>query len=360
MRQSCSAVKRLSEQPRDSSGQRRRALYADLLPQNRAHREFETVPASRHPQSRLGGQSLRQRRIAAQRSRNVHPIGIEIEHRPDALDNRKQRLRIANLNASRQRAVRLIERNFKPPRAPIHPDRTPVAARLNHLDAGRRAQREKRQHSLPVIRRPETQLELILILRLRQLLPRDPPNLRRRSPIRPLNCCIESPHAAKSRRQRDLPHRQPRLVDQFFREVQTPRVGNGDGRRAQMPQKQPPQMPRSDAQPFRQHLHAAVFQTALADETQRPRDCVRCAQPRRRSRRALRPAAQARTKSRFRRRSRRRKVTAVLLLGRRRRTDRAAIHAAVRHADVKLAVEARIARQPRPLTYSPVQCHIPR
>ena len=57
------------------------------------------------------------------------------------------------------------------------------------------------------------------------------------------DACVEAPHTSEARRERDLIHGQARLVDQLFREVQTPRLRDRNRRRSQMPQKQSPQMP---------------------------------------------------------------------------------------------------------------------
>src|SRR6185369_14329817 len=102
---------------------------------------------------------------------------------------------------------------------------------------------------------------------------------------------------------------------------------------------------------------SAVLQAALPDQPQRARYRRRGAEPRRRARRALGPTPQARTKTGFGRRGRARKVPSVLLLDGRHRADRTAIDLRAAHADEELAVETRIARQPRSRADLPVQFH---
>src|SRR5215469_8007565 len=116
-------------------------------------------------------------------------------------------------------------------------------------------------------------------------------------------------------------------------------------------------MPRANPQSLCERFHAAVFESALCDQSKGSRYRGGCAKPRRRPRAAFGTATEARAETRFSRGRRRRKVAAVLLLRRGGRTDRSTIHAASEHTNVELAVEARIARQPRPRTYPPVQIH---
>src|SRR5262249_34583463 len=68
-------------------------------------------------------------------------------------------------------------------------------------------------------------------------------------------------------------------------------------------------------------------------------------------------ATQARTIPRLGRSSSSRQITHILLFRRRRRTDRAAIHSAVDHADEEFAVEPRVARQPCSCAGLQVKCH---
>ena len=140
--------------------------------------------------------------------------------------------------------------------------------------------------------------------------------------------------------------------------MKSPRLRHCDWRRAQMPQKEPAQMSRTDAKTFCQRVHATILQSALVDQAQSARHRIRSAEPSRRPRRTLRTTTQTGAKTSFGSRRRARKVTDIAFLGGSRRADRPAVDAAGAHSDEELAVEARIARKPRPRTDSPIQSHL--
>src|SRR5439155_23015209 len=100
---------------------------------------------------------------------------------------------------------------------------------------------------------------------------------------------------------------------------------------------------------------AAVLEAALADQPQRPGNRVGRSEPGRGSGRGLGPAAETRAKTRFRRGGGAREVADVLLLRRRRGADRPAVDAAAENSDEELAVESRVAREPRSRTDLPVE-----
>src|ERR1041385_2543243 len=87
----------------------------------------------------------------------------------------------------------------------------------------------------------------------------------------------------------------------------------------------------------------AVFKARLPDQTQRPRNRARRPQPRRRSRRTFRPAAEAWPVSGLGGCSRRRKVANVFFFRCGRRTRGAAINPAATHSDEELSIKARVA-----------------
>jgi len=117
-------------------------------------------------------------------------------------------------------------------------------------------------------------------------------------------------------------------------------------------------MPRAHAQSRGEQFDSAIFESALANQPQSPRDCVRCSHPRRGSRRGLGTAAQTGPKSRFRRGRSRCIVADIFFFGGRSRANRTAIDTAAPHADEEFAVKARIARQPRSRTNLPVESHV--
>ena len=66
-----------------------------------------------------------------------------------------------------------------------------------------------------------------------------------------------------------------RFVDELLGKVQAAGVRHRDGRGAQMLEEEPAQMTRTYSQTLGENFHAAVFQTAVADQAQRSRHGVR-------------------------------------------------------------------------------------
>src|SRR5579872_2382959 len=126
-----------------------------------------------------------------------------------------------------------------------------------------------------------------------------------------------------------------------------------------MLQEKAPQVASAHSQTRCQKLNSSLFESVLVDQTQSPRNRVRASHPRRSAGRTLGPTAQTRTKTCFSGSCSGRKITDVLFLGRWRGTNGSAINATSDHANKKLAVEARIARQPGPRTSLPIECHDP-
>ncbi len=116
-------------------------------------------------------------------------------------------------------------------------------------------------------------------------------------------------------------------------------------------------MARADPQAFGENFHSAILKATFADQPQRPRNRAWSSQPCRGSGRAFRAATQTGTKPSFRRRRGTRKVTDIFLLAGACWTNRTAINSSGEHANEELAIEARIARQPRSGTHLPIQHH---
>jgi hypothetical protein len=171
--------------------------------------------------------------------------------------------------------------------------------------------------------------------------------LRRGAAIDLLHGGVETPHGAETRRDRDLRHGQRRFIDELLGEVQTAGLRDGARARAQMAQKQPAQMTRAESKVRRKRLDAAFLEAAFVDESQCPRHRVLRTGPGGCSGRTLRPAAQARPEAGLGRCRGGREVAHVFLLRGARAADGAAIDARREHGDVELAVEARVACQPR-------------
>src|SRR5882724_5516609 len=123
-------------------------------------------------------------------------------------------------------------------------------------------------------------------------------------------------------------------------------------------QEQAPQVPRPDSEPLSQDLDSTVLQPTLADQPQSPRNRVRGPKPCRRTRRAFGTAPQTRAITRLRRRCGTSVVNDAALRERPHGANRTTIDFCTRHSDKKLAVESRVASQPRARTCLQIQVHI--
>jgi hypothetical protein len=127
-------------------------------------------------------------------------------------------------------------------------NRAPVAVPRDGFDTGDGAGAEKRQHRIPVIGRAigETNRQRTCFA---FGLVADPPQRSRRTPEHLQKGFIEAADAVEARGQRDLGHRQRRLVDQLLGEQDPPRLRDRDRRRPDMLAEQPAQLARADAEP---------------------------------------------------------------------------------------------------------------
>ena len=114
----------------------------------------------------------------------------------------------------------------------------------------------------------------ILIFRLENLLSSERSDLSGWSMIDGPNARVESSYAPKPRRKSKLIHGQRGLINQFFGEMKTARLGHGDGRGSQVAEEKPPQVARTHAQPLRQHFYPAVLKPTLADKPQSSRNRI--------------------------------------------------------------------------------------
>ena len=158
---------------------------------------------------------------------------------------------------------------------------------------------------------------------------------------------VEAAHAIEARSQRHLGHRQRRLVDQLLGKQDTPRLRHRDRRGPEMPLKQPPQLPPTDAEPVGKTLDIVAIEAAGFNQGKRARHGIGRAAPERELRRDFRPAAQARPEARFLRRRRGRKERHVLEFRSPRRADRPAIDSGGFDAHEQPPVEADVAGRDR-------------
>ena len=156
-------------------------------------------------------------------------------------------------------------------------------------------------------------------------------------------------HAPEPGRERDLGHREPRLVDELLREEDAAGLRHGHGRRAEVLLEETAKLALPHADPLRELLdvRAVTVERALRDEPERAGHRVGRATPGREVGPGLRPAAQARTEARFLRRRGGREEAAVLEPGRAGRADRTAVDAGRSDAYEDAAVEPLIARLER-------------
>jgi hypothetical protein len=184
--------------------------------------------------------------------------------------------------------------------ANIVPDRNRAAVGVvaDRLDTRNRAQPEKRQHRVPVIGRPvgETNRQRPGFM---PGLVAAAPQRRRRAAEQVEEGFVETADAVEARGQRDLGHRQRRLMNQLLGQQHPPRLCHRDRRGPDMPVKQPPQLPGADAKPVGETLDIGLIETAGFDQRQCARYRVGGAAPEREIGRGFRPAAQARAKARL-------------------------------------------------------------
>jgi len=196
-----------------------------------------------------------------------------------------------------------------------------------------------------------------MILLLNRLLVRQAPDLRRRSVVRLADDRVEPAHASETWCECNVSHWQPGFVDQFLGEVQTTSLRYRAWRRTQVPDKQPSKMTRPYSQSLREAFHSALFQGAFPDQAKSSRNRARSSEPGWSPRRTFRAATQTRAEPGFSRGGRSWKVADILFFHCWHRANWTAIDPCAAHTYEELAVEARIARQPRSWTYLPVQCH---
>src|SRR6202167_929914 len=137
MRECIGGRERLAERFCDASGEIGCAFYRDLLAKDCAHGKFEAIPAAGNAESWLGAETRGELRVAAEAARDGGPVGIEIEHRADALDYGEQSARFGNLDTHDEGVPVFIWRDFEMTLAPIQKNRSAITVPVNQFDAGR-------------------------------------------------------------------------------------------------------------------------------------------------------------------------------------------------------------------------------
>ena len=240
---------------------------------------FFAMVLSEDTQARLGVHPFAQDRIRFQTRHDRRPVRVQVKHRANSLDDEKQRTGVAELHPKHERIVLRLKGKVDKSMASLHGNGATIFAGLDRLDSRCGACRKKLQHAIPMVGRPKTKPEDILIFRLQAGQAGKASNLGGRSLVNLANRSVETAGASEARSEGDLAHRQLRLIDKLFREVQTARLGYGTGRRSQMLDEQAAEMAGAHSQAFCKAFQAAVLQATFGDQTQCPGHRVRSSQP---------------------------------------------------------------------------------
>ena len=109
---------------------------SDLLPENRAGRQFETVPATRHAKARIGFNPRSQQSVSLEALHDGRPVRVQVKHRSDALNNVDERMGIAEFDPHGERVPPLVKRNFKIAIIAFQRDATAVTIAFHDFDTG--------------------------------------------------------------------------------------------------------------------------------------------------------------------------------------------------------------------------------
>ena len=232
----------------------------------------------------------------------------------------------------------------QPARRRRRSDHARIAVLVHLLDAGQGTSAQEIQHRGEIVGRAITQSQgHHSFLRGAAVAGAGP----RRHPVRLQEGGVETAQAAEARGQRDLGDRQRGFGQQLLGEQQPTRAVHADRRRAQAIHEQTPQLPFADAHALGQCRQRLFGQHALVDQLQRARHHFVAAPPCAVAGGQFRTATQAGAETRGFGGGGIAVIGDVGRLGRRRRTDRAAIDAGAFHRDEEQPVEARIAAQSR-------------
>ena len=327
----------------------------DLLAKDGAHADLEAVPGAGDAQAWPGGEQRRKMRIPRQVFADRQRIGRKVEQPPHAGDDYWQGVQLRKAYRHGE-PVTIGRPGDEGALGAADGDGAGVGAVRYHLDTRNGPRCEEGQDGVPIIRRFVGQLQGDRARR-RSRLSAGAAQGDRRAVIELLKGLIEPPHAAEAGRQRYLRHRKAGLVDQLLGEQYPARLGDGDGRGAQVPAEQPPQLAFADAEAPGQGVHVALVESAGLDQDKGPGDGIGGAAPGAEVGRGLRPAAQTGSKARLLRRRGRGIENNVFALGRTGGTDRAAIDAGSLHRGEEAPVEAGVAGFNRAVTGVVIEIH---
>jgi hypothetical protein len=145
---------RLAVRRCDSSRDRPRRRHADLLPQDRAHRDLEWIPGAGDPQARAGSDERPEHRIALEARVDRDRVRVQVEEVPEPGHHARHRRAPAGAHR-RDEAAGLHRRAHRDrPRQAFDHERAAVLAARDLLDPGHRPRAEEREHRVPRVGQP--------------------------------------------------------------------------------------------------------------------------------------------------------------------------------------------------------------
>ena len=246
--------------------------HADLLAQDGPDCELEAIPAAGSTQSRTLRHQGREHRIAGEMVVDGLDVGPEIEEAPHAGDDDGEKADVGEADADAEALPVGQVSDLDASHRAVHLDCAQVAVIVDKLDALNGASAQEAEYGFPVIRcaiaKPEGDIFLQGFCGA----------LSSQGAGRPMEevakGLVESPKAAESCGHCNLCHGHAGFVDELLREENTPCLGNGDGGRSEVLEKEPPELALAQAKALCQFFHAVPFsiECAFCDESQGPRD----------------------------------------------------------------------------------------
>ncbi len=321
-----------------ASRDRRRPFHGNLLAENGANREFESIECSGHPQTRNPAHRRRQGGILAQQCAHRIGDGAEIEQLLDARDHRTDDGSQGRRHFHIQGAAALVHRDRDPSVSFVNGNGTPIMRRIGHFHARDGAQTQIGQQMIPGEWRPKLQLHTQDLgaagLTANRARAQTIPGFEQR---------VEATHAAEAAGECDLGLAERGFSKQPLGQQQPLRLRQFDRRYAELRLRNPAQMPIADAERCSQLSHMRARQRMLLDAgnggAHQARHCIHG----RKTRGSFRPAAKAWPETCALGGCRTGVEAHILPL---RRSDRAygpAVDAGRGHRNIKASVEARVA-----------------
>jgi len=365
MSQAGRPIERLAEGTSDFSGESGCAFHSGLLAENGANGEFETVPRAGNAKAGLSVDDFRERGISAESALDGVPVGAEIEHGANALDDEEERARIAEVKANIEGEMSGVEGDFEISAMRLEGDGAAIDAVDDGFDAGSAARDEEGKNSGPVIRRAEAQAEGIEIFRsgvmseigAAERLTGQAANLRGRAMVNVLNVGIEAADGTEAGGERNVIHGKSGFVDELLGEMEAAGLRDRERRGAEMAQKQATKMTRADAEFLGKHFNTTIFEAAFADQAKGAGNGGGSSGPGGSAGRTFGAAAETGTESSFGSGRSGGKVADVFFFRGGSGAYGTAVDTAAENSDEKFPVKARVAGETSARTNVPVESH---